>query len=244
MLENKTFQFKGSLFTLTVMQLFANDISSLEQQLEAHINKAPNFFRNAPIIIDLQFINNKEENDVIDFYMLKNTLHKYNLIPVAVRGGKDSDHQAAASCGFAILTNYKSNEINNDINNEKSDEKPSNDAISVKSDAQSSTMVVTSPIRSGQQVYAKEGDLIVLSQVSPGAEILADGNIHIYGSLRGRVLAGIHGNQQAKIFCNDMDAELVSIAGFYLVAENLKQYTQKYQQMVYLENSELKISRL
>jgi len=81
---------------------------------------------------------------------------------------------------------------------------------------------VTTPIRGGQQVYAQGGDLIVLAPVSPGAELLADGNIHVYGPLRGRALAGIKGDTSARIFCQQLTAEMVSIAGQYKVAEDLR----------------------
>lgn len=85
------------------------------------------------------------------------------------------------------------------------------------------TKMVYTPVRSGQQIYAKDGDLIVLAAVSPGAEILADGNIHVYGPLRGRALAGINGNTKARIFCQSLEAELVSIAGQYKISEDLQQ---------------------
>ncbi|HBB24549.1 MAG TPA: septum site-determining protein MinC, partial [Pseudomonas sp.] len=84
------------------------------------------------------------------------------------------------------------------------------------------TRVVTTPIRGGQQIYAQGGDLIVLAPVSPGAELLADGNIHVYGPLRGRALAGIKGDTSARIFCQQLAAEMVSIAGQYKVAEDLR----------------------
>lgn len=82
--------------------------------------------------------------------------------------------------------------------------------------------MVTTPIRGGQQIYAQGGDLIVLAPVSPGAELLADGNIHVYGPLRGRALAGIKGDTSARIFCQQLAAEMVSIAGQYKVAEDLR----------------------
>ena len=84
------------------------------------------------------------------------------------------------------------------------------------------TRVVTTPIRGGQQIYAQGGDLIVLAPVSPGAELLADGSIHVYGPLRGRALAGIKGDTSARIFCQQLAAEMVSIAGQYKVAEDLR----------------------
>jgi septum site-determining protein MinC len=81
------------------------------------------------------------------------------------------------------------------------------------------TMVIDKPLRSGQRIYAK-GDLVVLGMVSNGAEVIAEGNIHIYAPLRGRALAGVHGNHDARIFCTCLEPELISIAGIYRTAEN------------------------
>ncbi|CAB3766510.1 septum site-determining protein MinC [Paraburkholderia solisilvae] len=83
----------------------------------------------------------------------------------------------------------------------------------------SQTMVIDKPLRSGQRIYAK-GDLVVLGLVSHGAEIIAEGNIHIYAPLRGRALAGVHGNHDARIFCTCLEPELISIAGIYRTTEN------------------------
>lgn len=85
--------------------------------------------------------------------------------------------------------------------------------------AQSATLVIDKPLRSGQQIYAK-GDLVVLGPVSYGAEVIAEGNIHIYAPLRGRALAGVHGNHDARIFCTCLEPELISIAGIYRTTEN------------------------
>ena len=87
--------------------------------------------------------------------------------------------------------------------------------------ARAATRIVTEPVRSGTQIYARGGDLIVTAAVSAGAEVMADGNIHVYGRLRGRALAGAAGDTAARIFCTRLEAELVSIAGRYLVSEQL-----------------------
>ena len=105
--------------------------------------------------------------------------------------------------------------------------------------------VITHPVRSGQQIYAKNCDLIVMAVVSAGAELLADGNIHVYGPLRGRALAGINGNSEARIFCQQLGAELLSIAGQYKVAEDLRRDPAwgKATQ-TYLNEEQLQISEL
>jgi septum site-determining protein MinC len=99
-------------------------------------------------------------------------------------------------------------------------------------------MLITQPVRSGQRVYA-HGDLIIMATVSPGAEILAEGNIHVYGSLRGRALAGVQGNPNARIFCSDLQAELISIAGNYKVSEDLKDDSRNKPVQVYLQDHTL-----
>ncbi|WP_344809067.1 septum site-determining protein MinC [Allohahella marinimesophila] len=105
-------------------------------------------------------------------------------------------------------------------------------------------MIVTNPVRSGQQIYAKGGDLIVTAAVSAGAELLADGNIHVYGALRGRALAGVKGNQAARIFCHSLEAELVSIAGQYRISEDLQKTEWQKSCQIYLADGKMKIQAL
>jgi septum site-determining protein MinC len=102
---------------------------------------------------------------------------------------------------------------------------------------------VTEPVRSGTQIYARGGDLIVTAAVSPGAELVADGNIHVYGVLRGRALAGAGGDAAARIFCTRLEAELVSIAGRYMVSEQLPASVQSAAVQIALVNDQLTITR-
>jgi septum site-determining protein MinC len=103
--------------------------------------------------------------------------------------------------------------------------------------------LVTGPVRSGTQIYARGGDLIVTAAVSPGAELVADGNIHVYGALRGRALAGANGDSTARIFCTRLEAELVSIAGRYLVSEQLPSDTRSFPVQIALVDDQLTITR-
>ena len=104
------------------------------------------------------------------------------------------------------------------------------------------TRLQTTPVRSGQQVVCKGGDLVIASSVSHGAELLADGNIHVYGVLRGRALAGISGNKNARIFCLSLDAELVSIAGFYRLSDVIQPNQGPCQ--IYLQDEHIIIEPL
>ncbi len=101
--------------------------------------------------------------------------------------------------------------------------------------------IVADPIRSGQQVYADGGDLIVLTSVSPGAEVIADGCVHVYGKLSGRAIAGARGDESARVFCRKLEAELIAIAGIYAVADQIKDGPRGQAAQAYLENGLLKI---
>jgi septum site-determining protein MinC len=108
---------------------------------------------------------------------------------------------------------------------------------------ESTTVLITKPIRSGQRIYS-HGDLIVLAQVGAGAEILAEGNIHVYGTLRGRALAGVQGNVDARIFCSDLQAELISIAGHYKISDDIQGAVSNTPIQFYLQKYALVIKTI
>ncbi len=189
---------KGSSFTLSVLHLSDSHVSNTIEFLQQKIEQAPAFFANAPVVINIA----KVVGD-IDFVALKKGISEANLIPVGISGCRDKRSQTLASeAGFAVMT------ASNSPNNAPAEMAP--------------TKVIRTPVRSGQQVYAKDGDLVILSHVNAGAEVIADGSIHIHGTLRGRAIAGANGQTQARIICNDLQAELVSIAGNYWLSDQIE----------------------
>lgn len=239
----QSFQLKGSLFTLSVLQLLDADLEHLDQQLAERIKLAPKFFQNAPIVIDVQDPNIK---DAIDFNQLAQVLKKHALIPVGVRGGSPTMQQQAQTAGFATMTEPPPPTDN--AASPKKVKKPIEQQTAQPIQAapralDTSTLLITAPIRSGQQIYSP-GDLVIVASVSPGAELLAEGNIHVYGSLRGRALAGINGNSNARIFCHKLEAELISIAGHYRVFEDTSPQDHRGIKQVYLEDGQLLIRPL
>lgn len=218
-----SFKLKGSLFTLSVLQLLTSDLGQFEKDLKAKVHLAPKFFNYTPMVLDLQSL-----NDPFDFKKLKKILTQNKIIPVGVRGATDAWAEELHTLGFALM--------NDSGKNDK--EAPGGSATLMQG-----TKITVEHIRSGQRIYAENGDLIVIGHVSSGAELLADGNIHIYGTLRGRALAGINGNTQARIFCQALAAELVSIAGQYQLFENVSDLTQGATQ-IYLKQNELIIARM
>jgi len=241
-----SFQLKGSLFTLTVLQLHNDNLGLLASELSQKIKLAPKFFQYAPVVVDLQKIAAQAKD--IDFAELSKILREHRLIPVGIRGADDSVYQNAQVAGFAKMMDTQLEEKvepslakGKSKPNAKAAQETKVDAPSVLA---SKTRLITQPIRSGQQIYVQGGDLIVIAPVSPGAELLADGSIHVYGRLRGRALAGVNGNRQARIFCHSLEAELIAIAGEYKVIEDPKDSRKRGPQQVYLEGERLVIEAL
>jgi septum site-determining protein MinC len=158
------------------------------------------------------------------------------MIPVGVRGGTDAQHSAAEALELAILAEGRPGQ------GEGAAPRPPRQAVTRA--AAPGSLLVTRPIRSGQRIYASGGDLVVVAQVSSGAEVMADGNIHVYGALRGRALAGVKGNREARIFCQSLHAELVSVAGHYRISENIGPDLKGEAVQIHLQEQRLLIESL
>lgn len=230
---------KGSVFTLTVLRLHSSDLALIEQELRERIAQGPRFFEDAPIVIDLESVRDSQVE--LDFAQLAPLLRRLKLIPVGVRHGNINQQLAAVEAGLALMKGGSIRElpmsgsggqvaaaVSGSIKGDDTSAAPQARIEAAPSPApasgtekteKSGTRTVYQPIRSGQQIYARNGDLVVLAAVNAGAEVVADGNIHVYAPLRGRALAGIHGDPRARIFCQSFEAELVSLAGHYRVFE-------------------------
>lgn len=230
-------EFKSSTFSVPVLSLASNDLVLIEQSLSEKVKLAPEFFKHSPVIIDLSEVNKKQL--VIDFNNLVASVRKADLFVIGVRGGTEQQHQEAIDLGIPVNTSQSNIETKTTDNtkNSKSIKAPADDEIG---EHVSTTVMITKPIRSGQRVYS-HGDLIVLAQVGAGAEILAEGNIHVYGSLRGRALAGVQGNTEARIFCSDLQAELISIAGNYKISDDIQGAVKNTPIQIYLQKNTLVI---
>ena len=214
-LENRSvFELKGSMLALTILELTANDPDRLNVQLAEKVEQAPQFFQDAPIILALDKY--PEGAQPLDLASLLSICRQHGLRALAVRT-ESPEHIAAANLlDIAVLAPSNARERPLAIT------PAAGQVVEPVEPELMPAKIITQPVRSGQQIYAKNSDLIVLAAVSAGAELLADGNIHVYGPLRGRALAGINGNTDARIFCQQLGAEMLSIAGHYKVAEDLR----------------------
>ncbi|MFU8789833.1 MAG: septum site-determining protein MinC, partial [Methylobacter sp.] len=203
--HSSALDFKSSTFSVPVLVLASNDVVAIEQKLQEKVHLAPEFFKNSPLVFDLQEVNKR--GDDINVSELVGIIRKLALLPIGIRGGTAQQNQQALELGIPVHSGHNATTSSA---GQQQTAKPA--PLPEPQTIAAPTTLITLPVRSGQRIYA-EGDLIILAQVSAGAEILAEGNIHVYGSLRGRALAGVLGNSAARIFCSDLQAELISIAG-------------------------------
>lgn len=239
----ESFQLKAGLFPMQLLDLKSADIESVQKELEHKISQAPALFSQSPIVFGFELLTDPEQDEV-DMCALCDACRVLGLLPTATRGGNIGIQNASKALGLAVFPRGRTRAAEVEAEPPAPAEPASEAAPSPPTVGASPTKIISAPIRSGQQIYAPGGDLIILSSVSPGAEVLADGNIHIYGALRGRALAGVQGNEKARIFCSSQEAELVSVAGQFLVDENLRGARWKQPVQIYLTEGHLTIDPL
>ncbi len=216
-----SFDLKSAQLPVVAVMLKSPDVSAFAAELAARLADDPEFFDNDPVLIDLTAL--RESDEPIDFASLIAELRQHHTQPVAVRGGSSEQMQAAHAAGLIAAPDAPKREKSarpevREVIREVEVVREVQVPVEVPGEGVV-TMVVDKPLRSGQQVYARGGDLVVMAMVSFGAEVIADGNIHVYAPLRGRAIAGARGNTDARIFCTCMEAQLVSIAGMYRAIE-------------------------
>lgn len=251
--DRPVLELKAAAFTLPVIRLFGVDMDAVETELAPKVSQAPSFFRNTPVVIDLMALSDADAE--VGFPQLVGLLRGMGMMPVGVRGGSSAQHEAAQAMELAILGDaHKPRQRVSASEVEHSDASltPVQESAAVRpprtggaaATVVSASLLVDRPVRSGQRVYAAGGDLTVVAAVSSGAELMADGNIHIYAPMRGRVIAGLKGDANARIFCQDMRAELVSVAGHYRVSENIPADLKGKRVQVFLDHEVLRIEPL
>jgi septum site-determining protein MinC len=219
------FQVRGHLYNLVTLRLIEPEDHRFFPQLQNAIARAPEFFRHAPVVLDATAVAGRPPPNMAEF---ARRLRQQRLVPVGVQNGDEAWTQAALNAGLGLFPPGRPAEMLRRQDTAQAGPQEAarpvaqpdpavQPAPAQAGDGARVATVVTEPVRAGQQIHARGGDLVVLAPVSPGAELLAEGHVHVYSSLRGRAHAGIGGNHDARIFCNSMHAQLVSIAGLYLV---------------------------
>ena len=224
---------QGAVFTVMVVRAGMLRDPVFETELAEQIRLSPRFFLNAPVVLDLK--DAAEFTQEAELAEAREILRRHTLSLIGVQNTAPAQLEAAASAGLASFA------PNAPQPGRSPAREPTRSASATPVAAK--TRLVTQPVRSGTQIYARGADLVVTAAVSPGAEIIADGNIHVYGALRGRALAGAGGDVDARIFCSRLEAELVSIAGRYLVSEQLPPEQQGFPVQIALVDERLTVTR-
>ena len=212
-----TFEIKSANLPLVSLLLKSSDLGALAAELNARFGDSPDFFDNDPLVIELSAL--ASHTDSIDFSALVALLRPYRLAPIAVRGGTPAQMAAALTAGLVAAPDARTSapapSPSMPAAAESADQPASSDAA-----LHHGALVIDKPLRSGQQIYARGRDLVMLAMVNAGAEVIADGHIHVYAPLRGKAIAGARGNADARIFALSLEPELLSIAGIYRTSEN------------------------
>lgn len=244
-----SFEIKSASLDLLAIHLYTHDIAAIENEFSLRFKGRASTFSHEPTLIDLSAVNNIAEMDLVALRILlsRHGLHAVGLshpyperIPQASQAGLawiDASHQATTSSPYT--------QTNPQPQIAQPEPPPPPPPPPAAPSLGKKTMVIDRPIRAGQQVYARDADLVILATVSAGAEVIADRDIHVYAPLRGRALAGARGMVDARIFTQSMEAELVSIAGVYrTLEENLPPSLQGKAAQVFLDDERIVITPL
>ncbi len=227
--SEEAFKLKANFLPVTVIKFLRCDQRSVTQQLKEIHRSAPNYFHQSPVIIDVTQV--KRPAKGLDIDKLSQLLREYQLIPVGIQGLYPQEEGDAHELGLALWHNQSDQPAQKEI--------PVISSVAVS--PKRLNTVITKPVRSGMRVYAKESNLVLLAPVSSGAECIADGDIFCYAPVRGRILAGASGDDQAQIFCQSIDAELISISGYYLLYDECPEEKTGYFQ-IFLKDNKIQIS--
>lgn len=205
-----TFEIKSANLPLVALLLKSADLTSLSAEFAQRFGDVPDFFDHDPLVIDLLPLQGAEPRAALDFPALAALLRSHRLNPLAVRGGSAEQMAQAIAAGLTPAP---------DATVQRAAPAAPIPGPVTQPQPAPGALVIDKPLRSGQQVYARGRDLVVMAMVNPGAEVIADGHIHVYAPLRGKAIAGARGNADARIFALAMDPELISIAGIYRTSE-------------------------
>ena len=220
---------------MLALRLLAPDSPDFFPLLVDKVAHSPDFFRHAPVVLDVGPL---AASSPIDLAAFVERLREHRLTPVGIQNGSPAWNEAALAAGLAVFG--AGSQPREAAPPEGPPAAPRRPAATAAVPRRAPALVVREPVRGGQQITT-EGDLVVLASVSPGAELAATGHIHVYGTLRGRAFAGIEGDESALIFCDQLEAELISIAGVHLVNEEIEPRLLRKRARVALEHERLVI---
>ncbi|GIC78810.1 septum site-determining protein MinC [Moritella sp. F3] len=236
-MAEQSIKFKGTSFTLSVIHI-ENDaaMANLHTFIADKVGQAPAFFKSAPVVVNVA---NLAED--IDFMTIQQVITQNGMNLVGIEGCQTAEQKLVVrEAGLSVISNTAKNSVTKLV--PAAQIKPEVQTVIVEKSV-TKTVVHKGQIRSGQQIYAQDASLTILGNISAGAEVIADGSIHIYGALRGRAIAGAKGDDSAHIFCNKLDPELLSINGTYILSDAVQTEFLNKQTQINCINNKLEITK-
>lgn len=238
-MTDSSIEFKGTSFTLSVLHLKTLKLVDIRANLVKKIAQAPDFFYLFPVMVNIEDVDFS-----FNYQAIKILLEELKFTFVGFTGSVSKEHRSLIrELGFSFINAAKVGVSNKEINTDEVVETKYKQTQTIHEYRLYSDKIHRGQVRSGQQIYAKDQNLVVIGSVSAGAEIIADGNIHVYGSLRGKAFAGAKGHHQAQIYCQNLEAELVSINGNYWLSESMNKHWGS-PVYIHLTGAELTSSKL
>jgi len=228
----KPLEFKGRMLSLTRVRVVTLDLAGIEAQLKEFARQMPQAVQGMPVLL--------ESDQPIDLGGVLSCLKNVGMQPLAAVDGPLAE--SARNWGLPVITPDAGGKAARPA--AASNGTAYATTAPAPAAAKKPTRIITEPVRGGQQIYVQDGDIIVTNMVSVGAEVIADGCVHVYGALRGRAIAGAKGDTSARIFCRRFEAELVAVAGIYAVAEQMQGELRGKPVMAWLDGGKLKMDRL
>ncbi|MFA6970892.1 MAG: septum site-determining protein MinC [Gallionella sp.] len=264
--EEPAFKIKTGNLSVLQLHILTTDMVQLKQELAQRLSQTPDFFASTPIVLELSAI--AESDAVLDIAELVSFMLKQGMCAAGVVGGSVGQREDAIQAGLGLFPDVVARSPLRGATEEAfsvtgihaavvpvQPDLPGLDVVSASADKElvapqikpvpRPTMVIDKPVRTGQRIYAEGANLVVLAIVNAGAELIADGDIHVYAPMRGKAIAGAQGNEAACIFVHGMEAELLSIAGCFKVFEDgIPENVRAKPARVHLEGSRLVIQPL
>jgi septum site-determining protein MinC len=231
------FEIRFGQVGLAQMRVRTPDADALHAELVARAATAPALFERAAVCLDLGAL--EREPELTETRALFDAIRRAGLIPIGLAHGTATVDSLAREIDVPVLTQFRAQ------SRPAPAPRPAEPAVSAETPAAAApTLMHHRPVRSGQRVYARHRDLVVTTAVGAGAEVMADGCVHIYGSLRGRAMAGARGEVTARVFCQEFHAELISIAGVFRVFETIPAELAGQPVQAWLDGDDLRLARI
>jgi septum site-determining protein MinC len=221
---------------LAQVRLRTIDAVAVHDELAARLATAPQMFERTAVCLDLSAL--EKEPDAGEIRAILDAIRRAGMLPVGLAHGTSTVDAIARALDLPVLTQFRAQSRTAPVAVEP--KKPAVEAAEFVNP----TLMHHQPVRSGQRVYARHRDLVVTSVVGAGAEVMADGCVHIYGALRGRAAAGARGEVTARVFCQEFHAELISIAGVFRVFETIPPELAGKPVQAWLDGDDLKLARV